>query len=377
MFNNVVYFVKMERKSEPVMKTICCFDAGAIRGLATLGILNQLEKAVRLRITPHVSESDVANFRIVDCFCMIAGTSTGSIIAAALTDAKQRRTVEEVVELYKENAKQTLKRSWWYKLKTAFGLFGSIYDSNLLAKMCHNVLGNMLLSEAVPPVLIPTYNLEADRPRMFTTLDAKAMKEDYLMADVVRGATAVPVFFAPVVVTDTTGNIKTTCLDGALTMTSPAVIAISEYIRVTQCDLKDTRIVSIGTGIGTSKFSFKWLTYLGSGIATGAPFLGLLAYFGAESTVDAELDRLMTTAKSQDNYYRFNPILTGWAGTVFSYFSIASMDSLYNAGVECVRENDDFDELVDMLASEWLHSTKGIQLPRRKLIKGFTLNENQ
>lgn len=59
-------------------KRILALDGGGIRGALTLGYLEKLEKILKAR-HPHIKD-----FRLCDYFDLIGGTSTGSIIGAAL-----------------------------------------------------------------------------------------------------------------------------------------------------------------------------------------------------------------------------------------------------------------------------------------------------
>ncbi|GAM99180.1 patatin [alpha proteobacterium U9-1i] len=75
-------------------KRILSLDGGGVRGLLALGILSELERRLKRR-------SGTPSFRLADYFDLIGGTSTGSIIAAALAMGK---SVGEVSALYHELA---------------------------------------------------------------------------------------------------------------------------------------------------------------------------------------------------------------------------------------------------------------------------------
>lgn len=78
----------------PGPKRILSLDGGGVRGLLALGILSEVERRLKRR-------SGNPNFRLSDYFDLIGGTSTGSIIAAALAMGK---SVGEVSALYHELA---------------------------------------------------------------------------------------------------------------------------------------------------------------------------------------------------------------------------------------------------------------------------------
>ena len=60
-------------------KRILALDGGGLRGVLTLGMLREIETLLRAR------HGDDPDFRLCDYFDLIAGTSTGAIIAAALS----------------------------------------------------------------------------------------------------------------------------------------------------------------------------------------------------------------------------------------------------------------------------------------------------
>ena len=80
----------LDRLVDPGPKRILALDGGGIRGVVTLGFLARIEAILRER---HGREDLV----LADYFDLIGGTSTGSIIAAALAIGM---TVDQIRELY-------------------------------------------------------------------------------------------------------------------------------------------------------------------------------------------------------------------------------------------------------------------------------------
>jgi hypothetical protein len=80
--------------SGPGPKRILSLDGGGVRGILATGILGEIERRLQRR-------SGKADFRLCDYFDLIGGTSTGSIIAAALAMGK---SAAEVTALYHELA---------------------------------------------------------------------------------------------------------------------------------------------------------------------------------------------------------------------------------------------------------------------------------
>src|SRR5262249_4555366 len=75
-------------------KRILALDGGGVRGILTAGILLALETRLKRR-------AGRADFRLCDYFDLIGGTSTGSIVAAALAMGK---SAAQIADLYRELA---------------------------------------------------------------------------------------------------------------------------------------------------------------------------------------------------------------------------------------------------------------------------------
>ena len=84
-------------------KRILALDGGGVRGILTLGYLKRIEEILSER---HHNPKD---FRLSHYFDLIAGTSTGAIIAACLAKGMK---VSEVRALYGKFADSVFKRSW-------------------------------------------------------------------------------------------------------------------------------------------------------------------------------------------------------------------------------------------------------------------------
>lgn len=77
--------------SAPGPKRVLALDGGGLKGIVTLGSLARIEALLRTR------HGDDGHFRLAHYFDLIAGTSTGAIIGAALA---RGMTVAEVAEYY-------------------------------------------------------------------------------------------------------------------------------------------------------------------------------------------------------------------------------------------------------------------------------------
>jgi patatin-like phospholipase/acyl hydrolase len=182
----------------PGPKRILALDGGGLRGILTLGFLDRIETLLRKR------HGDSPGFRLCHYFDLIAGTSTGAIIAAAL--AKGMR-VDEVVEHYMSLGRSVFERSWFRK-----GVLRARYDEGKLMVLGKDTtLGSADLQTGL---LIMTKRLDTGSPwplgnnprgRYFRApADADWVSNgDFPLWQVVRASTAAPSYFDPEKITIT------------------------------------------------------------------------------------------------------------------------------------------------------------------------------
>jgi len=108
-------------------KRILALDGGGLRGILSLAILQQVETVLRER---HDGDAD---FRLAHYFDLIAGTSTGAIIAAALA---MGRSVEWIRGQYMQLGKRVFEKSWLRQ-----GFLRAKYDEGQLVKELQEVFG--------------------------------------------------------------------------------------------------------------------------------------------------------------------------------------------------------------------------------------------
>ncbi|MFN9548286.1 MAG: patatin-like phospholipase family protein [Cyanobacteriota bacterium] len=179
-------------------KRILTLDGGGVRGLLSLGFLGRIETLLRER-----HGNDPA-FRLSHYFDLIAGTSTGSILAALLARGE---SVEQVTQLYLELADKVFAQRWW---DPRSGLLRPRYNPQALA----NVLRGRFGSECRigDPELLRTGLLVmckridsgspwpiSNNPKGHYFLpdptERVIANRDYRLWQVVRASTAAPTFF--------------------------------------------------------------------------------------------------------------------------------------------------------------------------------------
>lgn len=108
-------------------KRILSLDGGVLRGVLTLGMLREIEATLRKR------HDDDPDFRLGHYFDLIAGTSTGAIIAAGLSLGM---SVDEVHRHYLKLGNIVFKRSW-----VRWGLLRAKFDSDKVQRALISVFG--------------------------------------------------------------------------------------------------------------------------------------------------------------------------------------------------------------------------------------------
>lgn len=185
-------------------KRILALDGGHRRGILCLGFLERIETLLRER---HGND---AAFRLSHCFALIAGTSTGSIIAALLV---RGQSVEEVIQLYLELADQVFSPRWWNLLS---GILHPRYNPRDRATFLRRRLGPECTigdpHQLHTGLVVMCKRINAGSPRAISNnpngwyfppnaADGVIANRDYRLLQVVRASTTAPTFFQPKAIT--------------------------------------------------------------------------------------------------------------------------------------------------------------------------------
>jgi uncharacterized protein len=205
---------------------ILSIDGGGIRGIIPALVLAEVEART--------------GRRIAELFDLVAGTSTGGILACALT-VPGARPARELVELYRTEGPRIFHRSLVRRVETADGLLDEKYDDAALRAALADYLGTARLSDATTRVLATAYDLEGREPYFFKSWRAD---RDAPMVEVARATAAAPTYFEPI------GVDGLALVDGGVFATNPAMCAYAEAARLAQeaGARIDVRLLSLGTG---------------------------------------------------------------------------------------------------------------------------------
>jgi uncharacterized protein len=238
-------------------KRILALDGGGLRGILSLGILERIEALLRER------QGGSPDFRLCHYFDLMAGTSTGAIIAAALA---QGWGVAQLRERYLALGRTLFNRSLLRE-----GLLRAKYDKRILDSELKELLGadtTLGSPRLLTGLLVVTKRLDtgsvwplANNPRgkyFGADSEGSARNADYLLWQVVRASTAAPSYFEPETITISSAAgqrpVVGTFVDGgASPFNDPSLLAFMyttlEGYRVGWPTGSDRLLlVSIGTG---------------------------------------------------------------------------------------------------------------------------------
>jgi predicted acylesterase/phospholipase RssA len=214
-------------------KRILALDGGGLRGVLTIAFLKQIEDILRLQTGGD------EHFRLSDYFDLIAGTSTGSIIAAGLALGM---SVDELRGHYFALGEQVFKPSIFSR-----GLFNQKYDAGKVAGALRGVFGERTLGspDFKTGLLILCKRLDTGSQWVLSNnpkaryyhagTDPRTVpNKDYPLWSVVRASTAAPTYFEPeeilVTAAGTAADLRAVhgeFIDGGVsTMNNPALQAV-------------------------------------------------------------------------------------------------------------------------------------------------------
>jgi len=284
---------------------ILSIDGGGIRGVVPAMMLLEIERRLQ-------KASGDPDLRLADCFDMVAGTSTGGVLALGLTVAgkngRPRHDARALAEMYVDRGGEVFDVSLFRDFRALKAVGSSRYPWDGAEKLIGDYLGGGILSEALREVLVTSYCLDGGGAKFFKRRHARADKsEDFRIEDVAMATSAAPTYFPPVHFKDLAGAAEHGYIDGGVVAHNPALCAVTEARR-TFPEAEDLVIVSLGTGWYVPPVDFKKAQNWG-GIQWARPLVDIL-FNGPADAVDHQLKELLPGALEEGGrYFRFQPKL--------------------------------------------------------------------
>lgn len=205
---------------------ILSLDGGGAKGFYTLGILEEIEKNV--------------GKPLYECFDLIFGTSTGSIIAALLARGESAQSISKI---YREHVPEIMKSENPAKRTAA------------LKKLANEIFAKTGVDDFKTRIGIVATNWKDEMPFIFKALkdQAHGSKGSFVpffgcsVADAVIASCSAYPFFNRHTVTKSNGDLIELG-DGGFCANNPTLYAIADATRALKQDMENLRVVSLGVG---------------------------------------------------------------------------------------------------------------------------------
>ena len=258
---------------------ILTIDGGGVRGIYPAHILASLTKVLG---------------PLSAVFDLVAGTSTGSIIAGAVATGAD---LEHVTNLYESHAAQIFSP----RLGNLRGVVRSAYSSEPLRALLRSVFANATFADVKTRLMVIASDVSNGSVFVMKSpyLASFVRDADITLVDGICASCAAPTYFDPV-------RVKEYLLaDGGLWANNPSLVAYTEAVGKLHIPTADVRILSIGTGSGHQYYDVA--SAHGWGLATGWGRRLIDTIFNLQSVASSN----MATLLLEDNYLRISFAETG------------------------------------------------------------------
>jgi uncharacterized protein len=281
---------------------VLAIDGGGIRGLIPALVLAEIEERTSRRIA-----------ELVD---MIAGTSTGGILACAL-GKPDPLPAAEVASLYVEEGPKIFDRSLLKQITSLGGYLDERYSDTGLLRALERYLGDTPMSAATVPLVLTAYDTEA---RAIHLLRSEGEHSGATMVQAAHATSAAPTYFEPVRIGDAT------LVDGGVFAINPSLVAYAELGG--HLDL----LLSLGTGEHTRPLPFEKVKGWGQ-LEWARPVIDVV-FDGGQDAVDMQLRALLS-----DGYVRLQTQLER-ASDDLDDASAENLERLREEAQRLIRDND-------------------------------------
>jgi predicted acylesterase/phospholipase RssA len=313
-----IFRASLRPTKSTLMKRILAIDGGGIRGLIPAALCREIESRTQKSI--------------YQLFHLIAGTSTGGIIAMALAT---RRPASEMVEFYRQDGQtifsnpRGVARYWT----------GSKYDGLALQRILRAAFETKTVSDAVVETLVPTYDLKYRAPVLFTRESIRPNdKGAYLMSDVAIATSAAPTYFPPYSLDDRE------FIDGGVVANNPAALALGKARELWPNE--ELTLVSLGTGALARSISGVRAATWGD-IRWARPVIDCI-FDGTSKATEDVLDSIL----DGDHYWRFQYGLSELTETLDGA-SKEAVIGLQQIADSIIRDTGPrFDQLIELLKED-------------------------
>ncbi|MBP9708515.1 MAG: patatin-like phospholipase family protein [Oligoflexales bacterium] len=205
--------------------SILSLDGGGVRGIFSAAVLAALEEDF--------------NVKIVDHFDLIAGTSTGGILALGLGLGL---TPKQILEFYFNYSHKIFPR--WRRAVPVGWIIGSRYRNGGLIASLKDVFGERKFGESSKRLLVTSYSLDDDDVYFFRTPHHPRLARDFKIEawKVAASTSAAPGFFPAF-----RGLDRLRLVDGGVCANNPSMVALTEAVGTLEASFPSISLFSVGT----------------------------------------------------------------------------------------------------------------------------------
>jgi uncharacterized protein len=220
---------------------ILCLDGGGSKGMYTLGVLSEVEKALGKRLFEH--------------FDLIFGTSTGSIITAMLGLGY---SVSDITTAYLKLVPRIM------------GSYGKKNKSRSLTKNGKEIFKDLKFDAFKTGIGIVAMNYETQKPLIFKNTADRAHGSHHsfipgfgvtILDAVEASCAACPIFCKKKIKTENKGEII--AIDGGFIANNPALFALIDGTKALKFSIDQIHLLSIGVGSYIEKPISRSMSMLG------------------------------------------------------------------------------------------------------------------
>ena len=278
------------------VRRILTLDGGGIRGLVSAIWLEALQQRLRAAGKGALHEH----------FDLIAGSSTGALIAMGLATGMTPAEVTKLYEHFGDDVFPGAAERLWSRVTRSFtqGLSAPRYSPKGLERVLKRVFGERKLGSASPLAMAIAYDTVTRNPLFFKSF--KPEHTDIPLWEVCRAATAAPTYFPAHLAT--IERRRRALIDGGVVANNPTACAIAEAVRINGDEsLKDIVLLSVGTGQTTRPISEREATSWGA-LEWAIPIIDVL-FDGSADSVDYIAGQIL----GQGRYFRMQaPLNRGY-----------------------------------------------------------------
>ena len=228
---------------------ILAIDGGGIRGLIPAVVLADLERRT--------------GRRTAEMFDLIAGTSTGGILACGLTrpgdGGAPAFTAADLIGLYESEGPEIFHRSLVKRIESVDGYVDERYDDVGLNAALRRYLDGTRLSQAVTDLFITAYEIERREAFFFRSSRARDRPDATTSRSSTRRARrrAAPTYFEPARVSDVAGAASYALDRRRRVRAEPGDVRVRRARGGAAARDEIELVVSLGTGSHTRRLPFE------------------------------------------------------------------------------------------------------------------------